>query len=405
MKKAPSEEKQILYFDCFSGVSGDMILGAALDLGLGLPELREMLSSLALSGWRLDSEKVSRGGIAGTRAIVYVDEANPPQRNLPAILALLKEADLPDAIYERSTAVFNRLAKAESAVHNIPVEKVHFHEVGAVDAIIDIVGASTAMYLLNIDEIYCSPLPAGRGTVKAAHGILPLPSPATLEILAGRGAPIEGKETDFEMVTPTGAAVVTTFAKSFGPLPSFNIEAVGYGAGSYDPGSPNFLRLIKGRCLAFNTFEEDVDVIESNIDDLSPEVFGYLMERLFAAGALDVYFTPIQMKKNRPAVKLTVLGSPAQRQKLQAIIFTETTTLGLRLATVRKIMLPRETKVVESRWGPIRIKYSAEAKGAPVSHFAPEYEDCCKIATLSGLPLLEVYRLAEHLFHNSIRDN
>ncbi|MDY6826585.1 MAG: nickel pincer cofactor biosynthesis protein LarC [Bacillota bacterium] len=403
MKKTPSEEKQILYFDCFSGVSGDMILGAALDLGLGLSDLREVLGSLALSGWRLESKRVSLGGIAGTRVIVHVDEDQPPQRNLPAIMALLREADLPDAIYKQSTAVFKRLAEAESAVHNIPVEKVHFHEVGAVDAIIDVVGAAAVIYLLNIDEIYCSPLPAGRGTVKASHGILPLPAPATLEILAGRGVPVEGRENDFEMVTPTGAAVVATFARSFGPLPSFTVEAVGYGAGSYDPGFPNFLRLIKGRCLAISTFEENVDVIEANIDDLNPEVFGYLMERLLAAGALDVYFTPIQMKKNRPAIKLTVLGPPAQRQKLQVIIFAETTTLGLRLTTARKIMLPRETKVVESQWGPITIKYSSGGEGSPISHLAPEYEDCRKIASLSGLPLLEVYHLAEHLFNSSVR--
>ncbi|HED24870.1 MAG TPA: nickel pincer cofactor biosynthesis protein LarC, partial [Firmicutes bacterium] len=273
--------------------------------------------------------------------------------------------------------------------------------VGAVDAIIDIVGAAVAFYLLKIDEIFCSPLPAGRGTVEAAHGMLPLPAPATLEILARRNVPLEGREAGFEMVTPTGAAVVSTFARSFGPLPAFRVEAVGYGAGSYDPGFPNLLRLIKGSRTEVSTFEEDVDVIESNIDDLNPEVFGYLMEKLFTAGALDVYFTPIQMKKNRPAVKLTVLVPPAQRQIMQALIFAETTTLGLRRTTARKIMLPRETKVVESRWGPIRIKYSPDAEGRTCSHFAPEYDDCRRVASQSGLPLLEVYRLAEQLFKSS----
>ncbi len=399
--KRASVGEKVLYFDCYSGISGDMTLGALLDLGVELERLQDILTGLKLGGYCLEAEKVNRGGIAGTRVLVGLDDSPPVERRLSDIIRLIDDADLPQPVKAKSRAVFQNLAGAEAAVHGIPIEKVHFHEVGAVDALVDIIGSAAALYLLGIDHICCSPLPAGRGEVDTAHGRLPLPAPATLELLAMRKAPVYGSDLDFELVTPTGAAIVTTLADSFGPLPAFNIEAVGYGAGSIDPGYPNYLRLLSGcRQSSGLSFEEEVTVIETNIDDLNPEIFGYLMERLFAAGALDVYYIPIQMKKNRPAVQLTILSPPDKIKPLQDLVFLETSTLGLRLTNARKIMAPRETITVQTGWGPVRIKYiPALEQGCPL-HYAPEYEDCHRVAQLSGLPLKEVYRLAEHLFRN-----
>lgn len=395
--------QRVIYFDCYSGISGDMTLGALLDSGLELERLQEALAELKLSGYKLDAEKIARGGIAGTRAIVRLKGRSPQKRHLPEIIGLIDKSALPAVVRKNSSAVFTRLAAAEAAVHGIPVEKVHFHEVGAVDAIVDIVGSVSALFLLEIDRIYCSPLPLGRGEVKSAHGRLPLPAPATLELLAERNVPIEGRNSDFELVTPTGAAIVTTLADAFGPLPAFNIETVGYGAGSIDPGYPNFLRLISGSLPISNPiYEEEVAVIETNIDDQNPEIFGHLMEKLFSTGALDVYYTPVQMKKNRPAVKLSVLAAPEKAGLLQEIIFYETSTLGFRLTTARKIMRPREVTSVETEWGPVRIKYSPMPDRDHPLHFAPEYEDCQKIAQKSGLPLKEIYRISECLFRNRL---
>ena len=399
MTERINKRQRIIYFDCYSGISGDMTLGALLDSGLELKRLQEVLAGLKLKGYKLEAEKTSRGGITGTRALVRLDSSSPVKRHLPDILGLIAKSELPAAVCKKSSAVFNRLAEAEAAVHGIPVEKVHFHEVGAVDAIVDIVGSVSALFLLEIDRIYCSPLPLGRGEVHSAHGRLPLPAPATLELLAKRNVPIEGRDSDFELVTPTGAAIVTALADTFGPLPAFNIETVGYGAGSIDPGYPNFLRLISGSLhMSDPAYEEEVAVIETNIDDQNPEIFGYLMDKLFTAGALDVYYTPVQMKKNRPAVQLSVLAAPEKAGLLQEIIFYETSTLGFRLTTARKIMRPREVATVETEWGPIRIKYSTMPDREHSMHFAPEYEDCQKIARKSGLPLKEIYRLAEYHF-------
>jgi pyridinium-3,5-bisthiocarboxylic acid mononucleotide nickel chelatase len=399
VNEKPVTDAKILYFDCYSGISGDMTLGALLDLGLKLEDLQEMLKGLKIGGYRLEAEKVKRGGIAGTRAIVHLDVAPPVERHLSTILDLINESDLPGPVKIKSSAIFQRLAEAEAAVHGITVEKVHFHEVGAVDAIVDIVGVAAALFLLKVEHVVCSPLPAGRGAVQTAHGLLPLPAPATLELLARRKVPVRGCDHAFELVTPTGAAIVTALADSFGPMPAFNLESIGYGAGSHDPGYPNYLRILLGHNQApLNTFEEEVAVLETNIDDLNPEIFGYLMEKAFEAGALDIFYTPIQMKKNRPAVQLTILSPPEKLKALQDLVFFETSTLGFRLTSARKIMRLREIKTVETKWGSIRIKCSPGTGDEIAGHFAPEYDDCCKIARLSGLPLKEVYRLAEKLF-------
>lgn len=400
-----SASERILYFDCYSGISGDMTLGALLDLGLDFEALQQLLSRLRLSGYRLAKEQVSYGGIAGTRAIVHLDEGPVVARDLDDILQVIEKADLPLPVSEKSRAVFKVLAEAEAAVHGVPVAKVHFHEVGAVDALVDIIGVAAGLHLLQIDRIYCSPLPVGRGEVETTHGRLPLPAPATARLLADRKVPLSGCNFDFELVTPTGAAIVTALAHSFGPIPDFVLEAVGYGAGSNDPGYPNYLRLLLGS----ESFagrgavpQDDIFILETNIDDLNPEIYGYLMEKLLAAGALDVYFTPIQMKKNRPAVQLTILSSPDKVSPLQEIVFFETSTFGLRLSRAQKIMRSRAHKTVQTDWGPIRIKVGCfkGSSNTNMEQFSAEYEDCLQVARTSGLPLREVYRLAEYLYRN-----
>jgi pyridinium-3,5-bisthiocarboxylic acid mononucleotide nickel chelatase len=401
MSFSDQNAKQVLYFDCYSGISGDMTLGALLDLGLDLDQLTALLSRLPLDGYRLEAEKVNRGGIAGTRARVIIDSQTQEARNLPAILKLIGDSDLPAAVKTLGSKAFQLLAEAEAAVHGITVEEVHFHEVGAVDAIIDIVGTAAALYLLGIGEIYCSPLPLGGGEVQAAHGRLPLPAPATVELLAGRKVPVRGSRENFELVTPTGAAIVAAAAKEFGPLPAFTVEAVGYGAGSYDPGYPNYLRLFMGYTDdPLPTQEETLLQIQANIDDLNPEIYGYLLQKLLGCGALDVFFLPVQMKKDRPGVLLTVLLSPDSLQAVREIIFQETSTLGFRAIPTRRIMRPRLSATVETEWGPICIKYCPSVTGEHILHYSPEYEDCCKVARKSGLPLKEIYRIAERLFSN-----
>jgi pyridinium-3,5-bisthiocarboxylic acid mononucleotide nickel chelatase len=405
LSEAGLMKKKILYFDCYSGVSGDMTLGALLDLGLEIGRLQELLDGLSIKNYSLTAEKVSRGGISGTRAVVRADESPPVERHLSEILQIINQSDLPRAVIEAGSAVFKSLAEAEAAVHGIPVEKVHFHEVGAVDALVDIVGTAAALYLLEIDEIQCSPLPAGRGEVMTEHGRLPLPAPATLELLARRQVPVLGSSSDFELVTPTGAAIVTALADKFGPIPAFNIEKVGYGAGSKDPGYPNYLRLLLGSYQKTGLqYEEEVTILETNVDDQNPEIFGYLMDLLIRAGALDVYYTPVQMKKNRPAVQLTVLSPPGKTAQLQDLLFYETSTLGVRLTTARKIMRPREVETVRTGWGSVRVKYSPEPDGRFPLSYAPEYEDCRAVAESSGLPLKEVYRMVDQLFRKKAEE-
>ncbi|HOB87800.1 MAG TPA: nickel pincer cofactor biosynthesis protein LarC [Bacillota bacterium] len=394
---------KIAYFDCYSGISGNMVLGALLDCGLELNRLQELLGGLKLPGYQLQVEPARSYGLAGTRVTVLVQEQER-HRHLPEIRELIDSSSLPEAVKEKSLAVFAALARAEAAVHGIAEEEVHFHEVGAVDAIVDIVGSVAALFLLGVEEVCCSPLPVGSGMVRCAHGLLPLPAPATLELLKSRRVPVYGRETQAELVTPTGAALATALAREFGPLPEMAVEAVGYGAGSADLGYPNFLRVILGRASReLPLYEERVQVLEANIDDLNPEILGYLMEQLLEAGALDAYFVPIQMKKNRPAVKLTVLSPLHLLPDLAKLVFRESSTLGVRVAEMRKIMRARRHEAVETPWGPVRVKYVPPREGEPLLDFAPEYEDCLKAARLSGLPLKEVYRLVEHLFRRQVK--
>ncbi len=392
----------VVYFDCFSGISGDMILGALLDLGLDQDQFKEMLASLKLPGYVLEIEKVNKREISATKVLVKTGGAEPVSRNLSDILAIINQSGLPEEVKENSSLVFQHLAKAESKVHGTTMEKVHFHEVGAVDALVDIVGTAAALYLLGADQVSCSPLPLGRGEVQSAHGKLPLPAPATLALIAERKVPVYGVDADFELVTPTGAATMAALAFSFGLFPAMCPEKVGYGAGSHDPGYPNCLRVVSGR-LNFDVSEhhENISLIEANIDDLNPEIYGYLMERLFEAGAADVFFTPIHMKKNRPAVQLSVISPLSLVKELKNIIFAETTTLGLRVSTASKMMCLRETRTVQTEWGPVRVKYIPTQKGEDPLQYAPEYEDCRNIAKKAGRPLKEIYRIVEEIFRNN----
>lgn len=402
-----ASSKKAVYFDCYSGISGDMILGALLDCGVDLGALTASLTSLPLKGWRLKKEKVKMHGLVAAGVTVVTEEVSRP-RHLPEILQMITGSALPEPVKNKSVKVFQALARAEAAVHDMPAEKVHFHEVGAVDAIIDIVGSVTALYLLEADLVYCSPLPMGNGMTGTAHGLIPLPAPATLELIKQRQVPVYGKDVGMELVTPTGAAIVTTLAESFGSLPPMVIMSAGCGAGKKDPGYPNFLRVFYGPIRdGAASGEETVQVIEANIDDMNPELYGYLMEKLLNEGAMDVYFTPIQMKKNRPAVKLSVLSSPACFERLVRIIFLETTTLGLRVLQGRKVYRPRQVEKIETPWGSVRVKVipSPGGKGGPPLHVAPEYEDCLKLARCTDTPLKEIYRQVEYLFwqqHNKI---
>ena len=377
----------LAFFDCFSGASGDMILGALIDAGATSTSLQQRLSTLSVAGCSLTTERVLRNGLAATRVTVAGDPSgHPPHRSLSDIRSIIEGADLPERGRDRAVAAFERLARAEAAVHGCTVEQVHFHEVGAVDAIADIVGAMIALDELGVERVVCSAIPTGGGQVSCAHGILPVPAPATLNLLIG--VPLARCEELGELTTPTGAAVLTTVADSFGPLPEMTVQRVGYGAGARDtPGRPNVLRVILGEPIAGGETDE-VTVLEANLDDSSPEVVGYCTERLLEAGALDAYGVPIYMKKSRPAVLLTVLADQAKVPELEAIIFAETTTLGIRRHTARRSKLAREVEQVETPYGSIGIKLGR--RGREVLTAAPEFEDCRTAARRHGVPLQEV---------------
>jgi uncharacterized protein (TIGR00299 family) protein len=386
---------KIAYFDCFSGISGDMTLGALVDAGCNLAEMEAHLRRLPVPGWKISAEKVVRRGFRATH--VKVESSDPQRhRSLNEILQLIERAGLPGAISERASNIFRRLGQAEALVHGVAIEKVHFHEVGAIDAIVDIVGAAAGFEQLGVEEIFCSPLNVGGGRVDTQHGNLPVPAPATAELL--RGAPTYSNGIQRELVTPTGAAIVATVAAQFGPQPAMTVAAIGLGAGSAELAEqPNVLRLFVGESAARRddaTLDEGIIVLEANLDDMSPQVYGYFAERALEAGALDVFSIPVQMKKNRPGQLVTVLCKPADREKFSDLLFRETTTLGVRQSSVNRRTLLRESIAVETSLGPIRMKI-ARLNGH-VLNVAPEYEDCQKIAAERGVPLKQV--LAEATF-------
>jgi uncharacterized protein (TIGR00299 family) protein len=380
---------KIAYFDCFSGISGDMVLGTLVDAGCSLAQIECQLRRLPVSGWNISAEKVKRGGLAATRVLVETSEQHR-HRSLSTILDLIRQSGLQPRAAERASNIFTRLGEVEARMHGVPIEKVHFHEVGAVDAVVDIVGVSIGFELLGIEQCVCSRLNVGGGVVKAQHGNLPVPAPATAELL--RGAPTYSNGILRELVTPTGAAIVSTLASGFGTQPPMTVEAIGYGAGATElTEQPNVLRLLIGEGEGREAGalpDETIVVLEANIDDMNPQLYGYFAERALGAGALDVFSIPIQMKKNRPGQLVTVLCSPAKSQELTELILRETTTLGLRHSLAGRQTLQREIVLVttEGRSVPVKV---ARMNGRIVNA-VPEYEECRKVAIERSLPLKEV---------------
>ncbi len=433
---------KIAYFDCIAGASGDMILGALVDAGLPLETLRERLDALHLPDFELRARRVAKNAFAATKVDVIVAD-DVPERRLVDIEAIVMDSDLAPAIKERAVAIFRRMGEAEANIHGTTLDEVHLHELGGVDTIVDVVGALVGLDELGIEHIVVSPIPLGRGFIRGAHGQIPLPAPATVALL--KGAPIAGSPLEMETVTPTGAALLTSLASSFGPIPPMTLQALGYGAGLRDLPIPNVIRVLIGESTPalkpqaphhhphphkhdhehphdhehdhehphHHDHEHDrehstapqspstvyrlpstvhLSVLETNIDDLNPEIYEYVMGKLFKAGALDVYLAPIQMKKNRPATLLSVLCRPDDVPTMTAILFTETTTLGIREQTVTRHALPRVTEHVDTPYGPVHVKVAELPDGT--TKRAPEYEDCRRLAEEHGVPLREVYRAA-----------
>jgi len=432
---------RIAYLECFSGMSGDMFLGALIDAGVSLELLERTVAALNL-GARLEVSRVNRSGITATKVDVWVNgekegpagsgahshshehshehthdvvHAHPHAstsvpsrsgtpaphthdhahgRSLKDIREIIGRAAISETARQTALRIFNALGTAEAKIHNNDVESVHFHEVGAVDAIVDIVGAAVGAEALGVDQFVGSPLNVGGGTVKCAHGVFPVPAPATVEIL--QGAPVYSSGVQMELLTPTGAAIVKTLATRFGSFPAMKIEKSGYGAGSRDfPGNPNVVRLVVGESvasLAGKTTQDTVAVLEANLDDLNPQVFGYVLDRLLEEGALDVFGAPVQMKKNRPGTLLTVLCKPEDAAKLTQIVFSETTTLGVRQREEHRQTLARRWVSVSTPWGDVRMKIAS--MNGTVTNYAPEYEDCRRIAAEQQVPLKTVMQTA-----------
>ena len=425
---------RIAYLDCFSGISGDMLLGALVDAGVPPAIFQEAVATLNI-GARLEISRVNRSGISATKVdVVVAGEIEQPReisassphhlhthtdhqsqahkhsghhdhgRALSQIRGIISKASLSDSAKQTAVAIFEKLGAAEAKIHNVPTEQIHFHEVGAADALVDIVCAAVGAEALSVGEIICSPLNVGGGTVTCAHGTFPVPAPATVELL--KGAPVYSSGIQAELVTPTGAAIVATLVKRFASFPEMSIQQSGYGAGTRDfPGHANVLRITVGENLAetdagaparhasaTHLSRETIAVLEANLDDLSPQVFGYVMSQLLDAGALDVFSTSVQMKKNRPGILLTVLAKPSDAGKLSQIIFAETTTLGVRRREESREVLARKWQTVTTRFGDVRIKLGS--LNGTVTNYAPEYEDCRRIAAEQRVPLKTVMQEA-----------
>jgi pyridinium-3,5-bisthiocarboxylic acid mononucleotide nickel chelatase len=422
----PQQLMRIAYLDCFSGISGDMFLGALIDAGISVRLLEDAVTALNI-GARLEISKVTRSGITATKVNVLASEglaeaaihehshhphdhdhghshkhsheekhshSHEHTRGLKEIREIISKSAISESAKTTAIAIFEALGTAEAKIHNMEIEKVHFHEVGAVDALVDIVCAAVGVEALGVDEIVCSPLNVGGGTVKCAHGILPVPAPATVELL--KGASVYSSGVQAELVTPTGAAIVKTLVKRFGTFPEMKIEKSGYGAGMRDfPGHANVLRLTIGEAqtqIAGKTLQETISVLEANLDDMNPQVFGYVLDRLLEEGALDVFGLPVQMKKNRPGMLLTVLCQREDVSKLTDLIFKETTTLGVREREEKRRILARKWITVGTRWGNVRLKVAS--MNGTVTNYAPEYEDCRKIAAAHRVPLKSVIQEA-----------
>jgi uncharacterized protein (TIGR00299 family) protein len=397
----------VLYFDCFSGASGDMVLGALIDAGVPLAEVRRALGSLAIDPDAVWTETVVRTGIRATKFCVRGEAGKPhththhePHRTLGEIGALIDGSALSVAGKARAKGLFCRLGEVEAAIHGVTTDQVHLHEVGALDSIIDIVGTVHALEYLGADRVVASPLNVGSGTVRTAHGAYPVPAPATLQLLSG--APVYAGRQKAEMVTPTGALLVAGYAGSYGPLPRLTVRTIGYGAGARDfPDAPNVLRVVIGDAAgeaASSSPPTRVAVIEAEIDDMTPQLFGAVMDALLAAGALDVFYTPVQMKKNRPGTLLTVIAPPDARTALTELIFRETTTIGVRYRESEREVLDRAIVIVTTDVGPIRVKVARQRD--EVLNVSPEFDDCVRAARAAGRPVKDVQALAVRAFHD-----
>ncbi|HEY7499435.1 MAG TPA: nickel pincer cofactor biosynthesis protein LarC [Vicinamibacterales bacterium] len=407
---------RIAYLDCFSGVSGDMVLGALIDVGLPLDSLRAALGSLAIDCGEIGADRVLRAGVSATKFRVGPEQAHAHDdhhdhnhhhghdhhhhdhghhhdhhhHSLKEIAGAIERSALSRHGKDRAIRLFQRLGEAEAAIHDMPIEKVHLHEVGALDSIVDIVGAVHGMEWLGVDRIVASPLNVGSGTVECAHGTFPVPAPATARLL--KGVPIYSGPIAAEMVTPTGALLVTEYADSFVPLPPMTVQAIGYGAGDRDfTAHPNVLRMLVGE-TASDAHVERIVVLECEIDDMNPQLFGPLMDRLHHAGAVDVFYSPVQMKKNRPGTLVTVIARPEQREALSSLLFGETTTIGVRYQEMMRDRLAREMRTIETPIGPIRFKVAT--RDGRVLNASPEFDDCARIAADRGLPIKEVQAMA-----------
>ncbi len=382
---------KIAYFDLIGGASGDMILGALLDAGLPLDALRSELNALHLTGWSLETERVTRFGIAATRALVHTEEG-APARAFAEIIALLAQSKLTPAIRAASENILRRIGAVEARIHNAPLDEIHLHELGGLDTIIDIVGAVAGLQHLGIEKVYCSPFPLARGLIEISHGVFPLPAPATVALIQDKNAPIAGIGGNFETVTPTGAAILTTLADTFGELPALTLRALGYGAGGRDDATrPNLLRVFLGEMAADSSRigVETVTILETNVDDMNPQFYDHVIARLFEHGALDVTLSPIQMKKNRPGTLLRVVCRSDTAAELRAILFEETTTLGIREQSVMRYALPREIVTVQTRFGILRAKMARRPDQSVT--IAPEYDDCVRAADQFHVPLRQVW--------------
>jgi len=387
---------KIAYFDCFSGISGDMTVGALLDAGLKIETLEKELKKLGLSGYQLEVNKVVKKGISATRFKVKIKEEGV-ERRFKDILTILEESKLDGEIKKETIKIFFNIAQVESKIHQKDIDKIHFHEIGGLDSIIDITSAVIGIKTLRIEEIHSSALPVGKGFVKCAHGVIPVPAPATLELLKNIPTYSEGIES--EMITPTGAAIISTLSKSFGKRPLMKIERIGYGAGEKEFTIPNLLRvsigekILKDENLKDGYVSDEAVLIETNIDDMNPEFYDYIMDQLFSQGALDVFLTPIQMKKNRPAHMLSIIVYEQNLKEILEVLFSESTTLGVRVREVKRLRMAQQNFIAETKYGKIRVKVGI-FKGE-IKNVAPEYEDCKKMAKQHQVPLKEVYEEAK----------
>ncbi len=385
----PSQSEWWAFFDCFAGVSGDMTLGALIDLGLPVAELQDLLPALGLADVSLAARQVTKEHLTGIKVEIKSGDRQPA-RTYREIHDLISRAPLTEAVKARSLTMFRLLGEVEARIHGQPLDTVHFHELGALDTIVDVVGVAFGVERLGISRVFCSPLPMGWGMIAAGHGRLPNPAPAALELL--KGLPVYGTDLPGELVTPTGAVILKALRAECEPCPPLTLERIGYGAGSRDlPGHPNLLRLYLGAPLtAIPGRRETVLVLETHLDDMNPEWYEPLCTGLFAAGALDVALSPIQMKKSRPGVRLTVIAPPAAKEGLLARIFTDSTTLGVRIMEVERVTARRWSETMDTPCGPLQVKVMEYGGRRRV---LPEYEACRRMAEEQGVPLIEIYRL------------